>query len=634
MCGICGFIYFDGMPADPSLISHMSESIRHRGPDDAGAYTDGNVTLGHRRLSIIDLSGGRQPLSNEDGSVWIVFNGEIYNYQDLNAELKSSHHIRTRSDTETIVHLYEEHPESFVTRLRGMFAFALWDQNKRTLILGRDRVGKKPLYYYLDDQKLVFASEIKAILRHPDLSLEIDEQAVSDYISFGYVPAPKSIFRRIRKVNAGHFLQITGRGVKDVHYWDLSFSELQSRSEEEWRHQLLEELSTATRIRLMSEVPLGAFLSGGLDSSAVVATMSRLMDQPVKTSTIAFNEGRFDESKWALQVADHLGTDHNVRTVTPSRVDVLEKLALHYDEPFGDSSALPTFLVCQAARERVTVALSGDGGDENFAGYRRYLFDLQENRLRALLPQWVRSCLFRPLSVIYPKLDWAPRFLRGRATFESLARNPLEGYFETISIFRTAEKSSILAADLKARLRGYESIDVFRHHYDRADTVDPLSRIQYLDIKTYLTEDILTKVDRASMAHSLEVRCPLLDHKFMEFAATVPSSLKLKGRCRKYIFKSALRQVLPQEIIDREKMGFALPLAEWFRGGIKDFAHAYLLESEDPFISSASVRRLWEQHQSRRRDRSSQLWNILMFRLWLRTYSRPLLAGSSARPPA
>ncbi len=622
MCGICGVVYFDGKPADPSLIEQMSEPIKHRGPDDAGIYSRANVALGHRRLSIIDLSGGRQPLSNEDGSIWISFNGEIYNFQELNAELKSDHLIRTRSDTETIVHLYEKYPDSFVTRLRGMFAFALWNQGKRTLILARDRVGKKPLYYYLDEQKLVFASEIKAILRHPGLSLDIDEQAVSDYFSFGYIPSPKSIFRRIRKVRPGHFLRFVGRESQEIQYWDLSFSEPQSRPEAEWRHQLLEELGSATQIRLMSEVPLGAFLSGGLDSSAVVATMSRLMDQPVKTSTIAFNESRFDESKWARQVADHLGTDHSVRTVTPSRIDVVERLALHFDEPFGDSSALPTYLVCQAARERVTVALSGDGGDENFAGYRRYLFDLQENRLRALLPPWIRSGVFRPLSAIYPKMDWAPRFLRGKSTFESLARNPLEGYFETVSIFRTRDKPLILSDDLKSALRGYDSIEVFRHHFEKADTDDPLSRIQYLDIKTYLTEDILTKVDRASMAHSLEVRCPLLDHKFMELAAKIPSSLKLKGSCRKYIFKSASRQMLPQQIIDREKMGFALPLAEWFRGGIKDFAHSYLLESVDPFVSSAFVRRIWEQHQSGRRDRSSHLWNILMFRLWRRTYSR------------
>ncbi len=622
MCGISGFVYFDGAPVQECVIRSMSDIQQHRGPDASGIHLGRGAALGHRRLSIIDLSSGQQPLCNEDRTIWISFNGEIYNYMDLRRDLESSHQFRTRSDTETIVHLYESYPATFVSKLRGMFAFALWDEPNRTMILARDRVGKKPLYYYLDQHKLVFASEIKSILEHPALKLDVDECAVSDYVSLGYIPAPKSIYRSIRKVRPGHYLRVQDGKVQEIQYWDLSFQSAENRSEKEWCELLMQEMKTAVEIRLMSEVPLGGFLSGGIDSSGVVATMSALLNQPVKTATISFDDERFDESKFARQVSDYLRTEHHERLVTPEKIETIEKLSWHYDEPFADSSALPTYFVSQVARERVTVALSGDGGDENFAGYTRYFMDQQENRMRRILPRSARKIVFGPLGTIYPKMDWAPRFLRAKTTFQSLACDPVDGYFDSMSTFRKYEKGFVLSKDLAHQLRGYDSAGVFREYYESADTDDPLSRIQYVDVKTYLTDDILTKVDRASMANSLEVRCPLLDHKLMELIASMPSSLKLNRNVGKYIFKKALEKHLPREIIHRNKMGFAVPLTNWFRNGIRDFTAAHLLDKQDPYLSQSFVKKMWSQHQSGYRDRSWQLWNVLMFRLWYERHDR------------
>ncbi|MBN1567342.1 MAG: asparagine synthase (glutamine-hydrolyzing) [Acidobacteria bacterium] len=617
MCGICGFSYFDDRPVDPQLAGRMSDVQKHRGPDESGIHAGRGTVLAHRRLSIIDLSTGRQPLSNEDGTIWISFNGEIYNFEDLNRGLAGHHQFRTRSDTETIVHLYEQHPDGFVSMLRGMFAFALCDEANRTLILARDRIGKKPLYYYLDDRKLVFASEIKSILEHGDLDLSIDTQAISDYVSLGYIPAPKSIYRRIRKVRPGHYLKVTGRNIREVCYWNLQFHEDAALTESQWIERFLEQFEEAVRVRLMSEVPLGAFLSGGLDSSAVVAMMSRIMSRPVRTATIGFEEDQFDESEYAREVADYLRTDHYKQTVTAEKISTIEKLVWHYDEPFSDSSALPTYYVSRVARDRVTVALSGDGGDENFAGYRRYILDAMENRVRRFLPHAFRKAFFSPLAMVYPKMDWAPRFLRARSTFQSLSYGPVEGYFESVSIFRRDDKKRILSAEMMPSLNGYSTLDLFRDYGNQAGTEDPVSRIQYVDIKTSLTDDILTKVDRASMAVSLEVRCPLLDHKVMELIARMPSSLKLRSSTGKYLFKKAMEPFLPQTTIYRTKMGFEIPLADWFRRGIKDFARTFIVERQDPYLSASFVNKIWNQHQSGRRDRSIQLWNVLMFRLWL-----------------
>jgi len=623
MCGIAGIFNVNTrQPVSDILLKEMTDTLIHRGPDDEGFYIANGVGLGHRRLSIIDLSAGHQPMSNEDDTVWVVFNGEIYNYPELRALLEKKGHVfKTRSDTEAIIHLYEEEGEECFRLLRGMFAIALWDERKRKLVLGRDRVGKKPLFYYYDGSRIVFASEIKAILKVPGICRDIDLEAVSDYFSLLYVPAPKSIYTKIRKLRPGHYLTVSERGLKEVEYWDLSFRDNEELSEQQWIERLLASYREAVRIRLMSDVPLGAFLSGGVDSSSVVAMMAEAKNGRLLTSSIGFEDEAFNELPYAREVARYFDTEHHEQIVRPDAVGIVEKLAWHYDEPFADSSAIPTYYVSKTAREHVTVALSGDGGDENFAGYRRYYFDQRENWLRSWLPSEVRRPVFGTLASLYPKADWAPRIFRGKATFENLARAPIEAYFRSVSAVQSSLKRKLLHPDVMSHLASYDSLDVLRHYYDKADTEDTLSRIQYVDIKTYLTDDILTKVDRASMANSLEVRAPILDHKFMELAARIPSSLKLRGRVGKYIFKKTLEPLLPQSTLTRPKMGFAVPLARWFRHELKEMAHEVILgrHAED-FTEPRIVEKIWGEHQRGFRDRSTELWTLLMFRLWQRRF--------------
>ena len=619
MCGLTGiFEYERSTEISRDLVHRMNETIVHRGPDDEGIFVGPGIGLGFRRLSIIDLSGGHQPISNEDGSIWVMLNGEIYNYPELRKEmLEKGHTLATRSDTETIVHLYEEYGEDCFARLRGMFAVVIWDSKQRKLLMARDRVGKKPLFYSADSKRVLFGSELKALLAGDNLSRDMDPHALSDYFSFGYIPAPKTIYRSVRKVLPGHYITVSRDGsVRENSYWNLSFGETDELSEGDWCDRIRHELCEATRIRLMSDVPLGAFLSGGLDSSAVVATMSRLMNQPVTTCSIGFDVPQFDESKYARQVAEQFHTQHHVQVVKPDALAVVDKLAWHYDEPFADSSAIPTYYVSGIARKYVTVALGGDGGDENFAGYRRYQFDVMENRVRAHVPAGIRSSIFGPLGRWYPPLAWAPRIFRAKATFQSLSRNPLEGYFNSISIFRPGEKSKLFQKDFQNRLADYDSIEVLRHHYDRAGTEDHLSRIQYVDIKTYLPDDILTKVDRASMAVSLEVRAPLLDHRLMEMVARIPASLKLRGREGKYIFKKAMEPKLSRDILYRSKQGFAVPLAHWFRNELKEMAHATIFDAPDGILDLRYLGKIWNDHQRGTFDRSAYLWAVLMFRKW------------------
>ena len=621
MCGICG-IFEPGRETaiDACVVKKMADTIRHRGPDDDGYYCAPGVGLGHRRLSIIDLEGGHQPLSNEDGSIWIVFNGEVYNFEELNRRfLSSGHTFRTRSDTETIVHLYEELGEACFAELRGMFALALWDSREKKLLLARDPLGKKPLFYSWDGRRLLFGSEIKALLAIPGVSREMDLTAVSDYFTFQYVPAPKTIYRDVKKLRPAHYLVADASGIRETAYWDIRFDQTREYSEPEWCERLLAEFREAVKLRLVSDVPLGAFLSGGVDSSAVVALMDSFQP-PVTTCSIGFTEESYDEAGEAREFAGIIGAKHFEQIVQPHALDLISKLAWHYDEPFADSSAVPTYYVSQMARQHVTVALSGDGGDENFAGYRRYKFDQLENRLRSYVPEPVRRTVFGPLGTFYPKLGWAPRVFRAKSTFQSLARNPIEGYFNGISCCPPAMKSRLFSPDLNGQLAGYDSLGVLQYHYDRANTVDPLSRIQYVDIKTYLVDDILVKVDRASMAHSLEVRCPLLDHKLMELIAQIPSSLKLHNGQGKYIFKQSLRKILPPEILNRRKRGFAMPVAEWFRGELKGFAHEALFRRQDGLLNSAFLTTCWKQHQRRQRDWSALLWTTLMFRTWQEVY--------------
>jgi asparagine synthase (glutamine-hydrolysing) len=617
MCGICG-IFEPGRDTaiEHAVLKKMADSIRHRGPDDEGFYSSGEIGLAHRRLSIIDIAGGHQPLANEDGTVWIVFNGEIYNFEELNRRyLSSGHTFQTRSDTETIVHLYEELGEACFAELRGMFALALWDARRRRLLLARDPIGKKPLYYLWDGRRLVFGSEIKAVLAAGGASPEMDLEALSDYFSYQYIPAPKTIYRSIRKLRPAHYLVAEGSNLREIPYWDLRFNETRQLPEGEWCEHFLEEYRSAVKMRLVSEVPLGAFLSGGVDSSSVVALMNDFQP-PVTTCSIGFTEESYDEAGQAREFARTLSTNHFEQIVKPNALDLLPKLAWHYDEPFGDSSAVPTYYVSQVVRQHVTVALSGDGGDENFAGYRRYKLDSYENQVRSYLPLPLRRAMFGPLGQLYPKMDWAPRVFRAKSTFQSLARSPLEGYFHGISFCPPELKALLLGPEVRRGLNGYDSMDVLRAHYDKANTPDLLSRIQYVDIKTYLTDCILAKVDRASMANSLEVRCPLLDHKLMELIATMPSNIKLHKGQGKYIFKKALAQVLPSSILNRPKQGFSMPIAEWFRTDLKEFAYDSMIRRQDGFLDSGFLNRCWKQHQRRQRDWSALLWCVLMFRTW------------------
>jgi len=656
MCGIAGIFRRDRRPVDADVLVRMTRSIVHRGPDEegyflnrldaAGCYAgvplrglrgrdgDGSVGLGHRRLSIIDLATGQQPLSNEDGTVWITFNGEIYNFAELRRELESrGHAFRTHSDTEMIVHAWEEWGPEAVKRFRGMFAFALWDERKRTLWLGRDRLGKKPLYYCDHGGTFLFGSEIKTILQAPGAPREIDPTALSDYLSLLYVPAPKSIFRHVRKLPQAHYALVTETALRIVPYWTLDFAPVRTDKPETLMEEIVEDLREATRIRLMSEVPLGAFLSGGVDSSAIVGLMAGLSANPVKTSSISFGEAKYDETEYARLIAKRFATEHHEYSVTPEAVSVVEKLAWHYDEPFADSSAVPTYYVSRTARENVTVALSGDGGDENFAGYRRYWFDLRENAIRGLVPRFLRRAIFGTLGKLYPKADYLPQVFRGKAFISNVAREPAAAYFHSMSAFKEDQKALLLRPEVARQLQGYATFDAYRKCYEEANAEDHLSRLLYLDIKTYLCDDILVKVDRASMAVSLEVRCPVLDHVFMEKAARIPSTLKIVGREKKWIFKKALEKLLPPEVLYRPKMGFGMPVEEWLRGDLREFAAELLLESEGTrtFFQRDYVEKLWRQHQSGIRNRQSELWTLMMFNLWHRRFAAaavPAAAGA------
>ncbi|NTV11350.1 MAG: amidotransferase 1, exosortase A system-associated, partial [Zoogloea sp.] len=546
MCGITGI--FDTLgrrEIDRSQLVRMNESQHHRGPDEGGLHLEPGIGLGHRRLSIIDLGTGQQPLANEDASVWVVFNGEIYNYAALVPELAGLGHVfRTRSDTEVIVHAWEEWGERCVERFRGMFAFALWDRRRQTLFLARDRLGVKPLHYaLLADGCLVFGSELKSLLAHGGLSRDIDPCAVEEYFALGYVAEPRTIFRQAAKLEPGHTLSVRrGAGLPvPREYWDLRFT-LDSRlSLIEAESQLVERLTESVRLRMVSEVPLGAFLSGGVDSGAVVATMAGLSAEPVDTCSIAFSDPAYDEAAFAAQVAARHATRHHVDLVESDDFDLIDTLAGLYDEPYADSSAIPTYRVCQLARRHVTVALSGDGGDESFGGYRRYRLHLMEERLRGTLPLALRRPLFGLLGRLYPKADWAPRVLRARTTFQALARNAAEAYFNSVSVLRDAERARLFSPAFRNGLAGYSALEVFRRHAGRAGTEDALALIQYLDLKTYLPGDINTKVDRASMAHALEVREPLMDHPLVEWLATLPSSMKIRGQESKCLLKRAMR---------------------------------------------------------------------------------------------
>jgi len=623
MCGIAGQYNFgDHRPVEEKILRRMCRVIEHRGPDDEGYYRDGDLGLGMRRLSIIDLPGGAQPIYNEDRTVAVVFNGEIYNYRELISQLKSKgHRFQTRSDTETIVHLYEEMGPACPRALRGMFAFALWDGPNRRLVLARDRVGKKPLFYWLDRGRCVFGSEMKSIFQDPEVPRQINLQAVVDYLTFLCVPGPKTIYRNVWKLPPGSVAEITPRGLRLSQYWDLEFQAVGDRDESRVSGELIEQLEDSVACRLESEVPLGAFLSGGIDSSTVVALMSTLQENPVTSVSIGFQEKDYDESSGAVEIAERFRTRHHTHVVRPDALSVLDKLVWHFDEPFADSSAVPTYYVCRAARQHVTVALSGDGGDEAFGGYRRYYYDLLEGRLRAVLPAFVRRFLISPLAAVYPKADRLPRFLRAKTLLSNVADTAERGYLRSRTIFQPVLRNALLRPEVLEAAGPYDPFYVLEPHFQRTRGWPHLSRLQYIDLKTYLPDDILVKVDRMSMANSLEVRSPLLDQRLWAYLAGLPPELKINGKQRKYILKKTMEPLLPGTTLYRKKQGFVVPLASWFRDGIRAMSRQVLLEETragSGLFEPDCLNRLWKDHQSGRRNYATHLWTVLMFELWYR----------------
>ena len=643
MCGITGVFDTRGQRGiDDNVLRRMNQSQLHRGPDECGLHFQPGLGLGHRRLSIIDLSTGQQPLFNEDGSVVVVFNGEIYNYQELIPELQAlGHQFHTRSDTEVIVHAWEAWGVDCVQRFRGMFAFALYDRNAQCLFMARDRLGVKPLHYaLLDDGMLLFGSELKSLLAHGGLRRDLDPLAVEEYFALGYVAEPRTIFRQALKLPPAHSLLVR-RGQPlpaPQRYWDVRMSGERELSMGEACEEVTELLRESVRLRMISEVPLGAFLSGGVDSSAVVSLMAGLSAGPVNTCSIAFDDPAYNESAFAQMVADRYRTAHHVETVRSDDFGLVDTLARLYDEPYADSSAIPTYRVCELARKHVTVALSGDGGDEMFGGYRRYRLHLMEERMRAALPASVRRPVFGMLGRLYPKADWAPRFLRAKTTFEGMARNAVEAYFHSVSIMRGPMRGLLFSARLKSELGGYDARQVFEQHAARAQTDDPLSLVQYLDINTYLVGDINTKVDRASMAHSLEVREPLMDHRLVEWLARLPSSLKVQGREGKVLLKKAMEPHLPADVLYRPKMGFAVPLERWFRGPLRQRVREAVLGPRlemTGWFNRSYLQHLVDAHQSGLRDYSQPLWTLLMFEAFLRqVVDAPLTVSPPAAEPA
>lgn len=626
MCGIVGIFDISGKrEINRDLLHVMNESQFHRGPDEGGLHIEAGLGLGHRRLSIIDLSSGQQPMHSADGNVVLTYNGEVYNFPELRKELEGlGYTFKTQCDTEVIVYAWQAWGEDCVLRLRGMFAFAIWDRDKQTLFLARDRLGIKPLFYsQLKNGQFIFSSELKALKEHPELSKEIEPTAIEDYFGFGYIPDPKTIYKDVYKLEPGYCLTLK-RGVKQIQprqYWDVKLETKHQGSEQELGEELILRLREAVDIRTVADVPLGAFLSGGVDSSAVVAMMAGISDEPVNTCSISFGDPEFNESQFAAKVAEQYHTKHRVEQVDPEDFGLIDQLAGIYDEPYADSSALPTYRVCELAKKQVTVVLSGDGGDENLAGYRRYRWHTYEDRMRNIMPDAIRIPLFGFMGQVYPKADWAPKIFRAKSTFESIGRDSLEGYFHSISANSNSVRDALFSEKLKSELQDYQAVEVFRKYLKNAPSDDAQSLVQYLDIKTYLPGDILTKVDRASMAHALEVRVPLLDHELVEWIAGLAPSLKLKSREGKYIFKKSLESYLPNDILYRPKMGFAVPLGSWFKGPLKNQVRESLLGetmADCGLFDQQFLKKVVEQHQSGLRDYSTTIWSLLMFERFLR----------------
>jgi asparagine synthase (glutamine-hydrolysing) len=625
MCGIAGFVnHHDRRDAADAreVLDRMCRAIAHRGPDDQGVLVNGVAAIGMRRLSIIDLAGGHQPMSGCDSEVTIVFNGEIYNYRELQRELEGrGHRFKTSSDTETIVHAYEEYGSGCVEHLRGMFAFAIWNGRARELFIARDRAGEKPLYYTTTASgTLVFGSELKSLREHPEVGAEIDLEALDAYLTFGYVPDPLTIFRGVHKLPPGHNLLLKDGSARVEQYWDFPYQEAQTapvQNEADCVEELRVLLDEAVRGQLVADVPLGAFLSGGVDSSTIVGLMARHTDRPVKTFSIGFHEDSYNELKYARIAAQKFGTEHHEFIVTPEICEIVDELVWHFDEPFADSSAIPTYMVSKLAREHVKVVLSGDGGDELFGGYTRYALDQKRNGF-GRIPRAIRENIMQPLGRQLPHGAW------GRNYVHNVALEPVDRYIEDVSIFTRLNKPLLYTADFRAHLRESTAAARFREHAARSRADNSLDPLLYLDSKTYLPGDILTKVDRMSMAVSLESRVPLLDHKLIEFVCTrIPASMKLNGLETKHIFKRAVRDFVPAEILDRPKQGFGVPIDQWInqqlRGRVRETLTAPRAIQRG-YVEPHYVNLLLDEHERGRRDHAHELWALFMLELWHRRF--------------
>ncbi len=629
MCGIAGFLNTGEQALGEQHLKAMGDAIIHRGPDASGVYLNEHVGLCHRRLSILDLSeAGNQPMFSECGNIVIVFNGEIYNFLELKEQLESEGEtFKSTSDTEVIIKLYEKKGIACVDEISGMFAFAIWDNHLKQLFMVRDRLGKKPFYYYVDPgnpSQFSFASEIKSILALPNIKRELRLDAAYDFFAYQYVPDPKSIFKHIHKIPPAHYMTIKDGDITLKQYWDVSFESSEPESEQKSLDELYSILERSTKRRMISDVPLGAFLSGGVDSSGVVATMANLADSPIKTCTIAFDNEKYNEAEFAKAVAEQYKTEHHEFLVHQNVSDTLEHIVSFFDEPFADPSLVPTFFVSELARKEVTVAIAGDGGDEIFAGYEKYTTDFIENQLREKFPKAIRENLFPVLAKCFGVVPLT-LFKKAKSLLNSLSVTPAMGFYITNSQMTDEQWNSLVKPDVKKELGNYHPSQITLDFYDKADGNDHLSKILYTDMKTYLTGGILVKVDRMSMANSLEVRAPILDKDVIEYAAKLPSHYKFRDKEKKYALKEIFKPFLTDDILYRKKMGFSVPLADWFRTEIFDIGERYLLKQAEgisQLFDRSVVNSMWEQHQNKEHDHSLVLWSMLMFEMWYQRYMK------------
>ncbi|MEP7076296.1 MAG: asparagine synthase (glutamine-hydrolyzing) [Acidobacteriota bacterium] len=625
MCGITGFINANGAAADSELLAAMNCAIEHRGPDEDGFYFNENVGLAMRRLAIIDLAGGQQPIHNSDKTKWIVFNGEIYNYRELREQLNArGHKFYTNSDTEAIVHLYDEYGPDCLQHLRGMFAIAIWDETDKSLFLARDRVGKKPLLYsHQANGDLIFGSEFQALLQHPSISREVDPEAIDSYFSYLCIPAPQTAFKEIRKLEPGHWMVWKNGEIKTERYWLPNFSKKIKISEEDAIEETTRILRESTKLRMISEVPLGAFLSGGVDSSTVVALMAQESDTPVKTFSIGFEEADFSELKYARIVAEHVGAEYNEFIVKPNALEILPTLVRHYGEPYADSSAIPTYYVARETRKHVTVALNGDGGDESFAGYERHAAMLVAERYQRI-PKFVRGALIEtPLNAVPTSELKRSRFRDAKRFLKVAKLAKSERYFRWTSGFDPEAKREIYTREFSDAVGKQRSSDYVDKWFATANGSGLLDATLLNDLMHYLPNDLLVKVDIATMANSLEARSPFLDHKLIEFAASLPESLKMRGFRTKPLLKKVAARLVPTEVIYRRKMGFGVPVGKWFRGEMKQFVRDVLLDKSSldrGIIRREAIEKYVAEHTAGERDHSYQIWSLLMLELWFREF--------------